>query len=61
MKALPKTLYVKYEQDGDENYLIAGETQRELAEMSETVTVGKYQLIETAKVSMEEKVTVVKK
>jgi hypothetical protein len=62
MKALPKILYVKIDQpENSDPYLMAGETQRELAEMNETVTVGKYQLVETAKVQMVEQVTVTKR
>lgn len=60
MKALPKVIFVKREQDGDATYLLAGETQRELAEMNERITVGKYQLIETAKVEMVAQITVMK-
>ena len=46
MKTFPKVIYVKQEQDGDDEYLVAGADVGILAEMSEKVTVARYQLMD---------------
>lgn len=48
---LPKTLYVKREDDGNEYYFVATEKMRELVtDINDTLNVGTYQLTETNEV-----------
>ena len=55
MKPLPKTLYVRRETDGDEDYLVAQETLREQSDLDEKRIVGEYKLVQTLIVSAEVK------
>ena len=52
----PKQIFVKWEDDGDEKWLVAQETAAGIVEADETVTVGIYQLIRTTKASAETKI-----
>lgn len=45
---LPNTLYVKIEKDGSTEYFVADESAAALVEMNETITLGKYSLVEIA-------------
>ena len=45
-KSLPKTLYVRAMKDGSTEYFSADEDAASLVEMGETVSIGKYQLVE---------------
>lgn len=49
----PKTLYVKIEEDGDENYFVSFVEIGELAELGETVPVGVYELKGAGEVTTE--------
>jgi hypothetical protein len=55
MKALPKTLYVRHDIDGEDTYLVPTETLREQADIEERRIVGEYQLVQTLVVSTEVK------
>jgi len=56
MKPLPKTLYVRRENHGDSDYLVAEETLREQSDLEERRIVGEYKLVQTLIVSAEVKV-----
>jgi hypothetical protein len=59
MKALPKTLYVRRDIDGEDTYLVPTETLREQGDLEERRIVGEYRLVQTLVVST--KVNAVKK
>jgi hypothetical protein len=44
MKAFPKTIYLKYEEDGDNSFFIASEDPADHAEVGGKVRVGVYEL-----------------
>jgi hypothetical protein len=46
MKQLPKTMYVKYEKDGDDGYFVADAEMYGLVAMGEKVKIGTYRLVE---------------
>lgn len=56
-KALPKTLYVYEEEDGDATYLVAYKDVEDCADMGMKRHVGVYQLVNTATVDTEIVVT----
>jgi hypothetical protein len=59
-KKLPKVLFCKWLEDGqDDSWLNASETINELAEKDVKDTVGRYELVETMKVTLEVKSEVV--
>jgi len=45
VKKLPKTLFVKREEDGDTHYFVADEEINSLVDMSGKVWVGTYKLV----------------
>lgn len=48
-KKLPKMLFVKIEQVGDdEPYFVAAEAMYDLAEMGEKIKIGTYKLVEVS-------------
>lgn len=47
IKSLPKTLFVKIEQDGGTTYFTADTEMYGMVEMGQKVQIGKYQLVET--------------
>ena len=55
MKALPKTVYIRREIDGDESYLVSEETMRAQTDLTEKRIVGKYTLVQTFEVTAEVK------
>jgi hypothetical protein len=44
MKAMPKTVYVKIEEDDGESYLVAVDDPEDLAAVGEKIRVGVYDL-----------------
>lgn len=46
---LPKTIYVKIESDGDDDFLIAGAAPSEISESEDSIEVGVYDLVTTKK------------
>ena len=44
MKTMPRTVYVKIEEDGDESYLCAVDDPKDLAAVGEKIRVGVYDL-----------------
>lgn len=59
MKKLPKTIYVKREQDGDDSFLIADEDLSGISEAEETIAAGEYVLQRMVKVTNKTQITVV--
>lgn len=59
-KRLPKTIFVKRKEHGDEEWLEPVESVKELAVIGETVVVGVYRLVEMQKVRGTVKVEIVK-
>jgi len=55
MKALPKTLYIRREVDGNNSYLVAEETMRDQSDLAEKRVVGEYKLVQTLEVTAEVK------
>lgn len=55
MKALPKTLYIRREADGNSSYLVAEETVRDQSDLTEKRIVGEYKLVQTLEVTTEVK------
>jgi len=53
---LPKVIYVKIEQDGDEDYLIATESPSDIADSDVNTSAGEYTL--TRKVILCNKTTI---
>jgi hypothetical protein len=45
MKEFPEKIYVKKEQDGDCEYLIAGEQPADISESEDTTIAGEYRLV----------------
>lgn len=58
MKTLPKDIYVKWEQDGDDYFLIAGETPADISELETSIPAGRYILKENITVVNKTKATV---
>ena len=51
--ALPKTVFVREEQDGDTSYLVADRIMGDLVEAGDAATtIGEYRLVRTAKYRM---------
>jgi len=40
----PKTVYVKIEDDGEDNFLVAGAALSDISESEDTIEVGVYEL-----------------
>jgi hypothetical protein len=59
MEELPKTVYMFWFKDGDDQWLHAEEEIDGCAEHGEVRLVGKYQLVEVASVSLEVKANVI--
>lgn len=57
MKKLPKSLYVKVEESGNEEFFVASEDLYDIAEKGETIKVGTYelQITKTVRMLVEEK------
>lgn len=57
MSKLPKSLYIKIEQDGDDEFFIANEDLYDIAEKGETIKVGIYKLqsVKTVRMLVETK------
>lgn len=52
MKKLPKTLYVKVEQDDHNGYFVADNDPYCLAEMGQKIKIGTYKLVEVNEAEM---------
>lgn len=55
MKKMPKTLYVRRDVDGEDEFLVAAEQIRDHCDLEEDRIVGEYELVEHLKVSTEVK------
>jgi hypothetical protein len=51
-KRFPKKIYVKWEDSGDEMFLMAGEDMYGMVEVGSKTTVATYQLVETTEAEM---------
>jgi len=58
---LPKTVFIRYDGEGDDRFLNVTESLNDHAEMGVSHRVGKYQLVEQMDVSAKEQITVVPK
>jgi hypothetical protein len=45
----PNTIYVKIENDGDDDFLIAGVEPSDISEAEDTIEVGEYRLMNVKK------------